>query len=231
VAFTADAGRKWTANWPSWDSYAAFWSQVIRWSLRPVDRGNLTLAPAREEGRIKVVVDALDKEDQFLNFLQIRGTVVKPDLTRESVELAQVAPGRYEGAIAGAEARGNYFVSLGYLGPDGNQGLLQTGVSVPYSDEYRELQSDPGTLATLASVTDGQVFSWKADRDGSPDIPRTAAGPTSSAAMPSRPPRAASRTSGRSCSGWPPCSSSATSPSAASPPTSIASARRWPPSG
>lgn len=175
VAFTADAGRKWTASWPSWDSYAAFWSQVIRWSLRPVDRGNLTLSLRREEGRIKVIVDALDKEDQFLNFLQIRGTVVKPDLTRESVELAQVAPGRYEGTIEGAEARGNYFVSLGYVGPDSTPGILQTGVSVPYSDEYRELQSNPETLATLAGVTDGQVFSWKTRGDGSLDVPRTVA--------------------------------------------------------
>ncbi|HEX8201186.1 MAG TPA: glutamine amidotransferase, partial [Isosphaeraceae bacterium] len=176
VAFTSDAGRKWTAQWPSWDSYAAFWSQVVRWSLRPVDRGNLTLALRREEGRIKVVVDALDKQDQFLNFLQIRGLVVKPDLGRESVELAQVAPGRYEGTIEGAEARGNYFVSLGYVGPDGTQGLIQTGVSVPYSDEYRELQSDPETLATLAAVTDGQVHAWKTRRDGIVDVARTAAG-------------------------------------------------------
>jgi uncharacterized membrane protein len=175
VAFTADAGRKWATQWPSWDSYEAFWSQVVRWSLRPVDRGNLTLALRREEGRIKVVVDALDKDDQFLNFLQIRGIVVKPDLGRESVELAQVAPGRYEGTIEGAEARGNYFVSLGYVGPEGTQGILQTGVSVPYSDEYRELQSDPETLATLAAVTDGEVLSWKTRRDGLPDVPRTAA--------------------------------------------------------
>lgn len=92
VAFTSDAGRRWAKTWPDWQSYAAFWSQVIRWSMRPVDRGNLTLTVRREEGRIKVVVDALDKENQFLNFLQIQGNVVSPDLKRSSVELVQVAP-------------------------------------------------------------------------------------------------------------------------------------------
>ena len=80
LAFTSDAGRRWAKTWPDWESYAAFWSQAIRWSMRPADRGNLTLNVRREEGRIKVVVDALDKNSQFLNFLQIQGNVVDPDL-------------------------------------------------------------------------------------------------------------------------------------------------------
>ena len=126
--------------------------------MRPVDRGNLTLTVRREEGRIKVVVDALDKENQFLNFLQIQGNVVSPDLKRSTIELAQTAPGRYEGTIDEAEASGNYFINLGYRGPDGVQGVISSGVSVPYSDEYRELRSNPATLETIASVTDGQVL-------------------------------------------------------------------------
>ena len=73
VAFASDAGRKWTTAWPSWDNYAAFWSQVVRWSMRPVDNRNLTLNVRREEGKIKVVVDALDKNSDFLNFLRIQG--------------------------------------------------------------------------------------------------------------------------------------------------------------
>ena len=80
VVFTSDAGRRWAKAWPDWQSYAAFWSQVIRWSMRPADRGNLTLNVRREQGRIKVVVDALDKNNEFLNFLQIQGNVVNPDL-------------------------------------------------------------------------------------------------------------------------------------------------------
>ena len=87
VAFTSDAGRRWAKAWPDWKSYAAFWSQVVRWSMRPADRGNLTLNVRREQGRIKVVVDALDKDNQFLNFLQIQGNVVDPDLKSAPIEL------------------------------------------------------------------------------------------------------------------------------------------------
>ena len=79
VAFTSDAGRRWAKAWPDWSSYAAFWSQVVRWAMRPAEPGNLTLSVRREDGRIKVVVDALDKENQFLNFLQIQGNVLDPD--------------------------------------------------------------------------------------------------------------------------------------------------------
>jgi uncharacterized membrane protein len=173
VAFTSDAGRRWAKQWPDWQSYSAFWSQVVRWSLRPADRGNLALSIRRDEGRIKIVVDALDKENQFLNFLTIQGNVVSPDLRRSSIELVQTAPGRYEATIEDAEASGNYFVNLGYRGPEGVQGMISSGVSVPYSDEYRELRSNPAALETVATLTGGQVSTWRTRPDGRPDLART----------------------------------------------------------
>jgi uncharacterized membrane protein len=174
VAFTSDAGRKWTKAWPSWSGYAAFWSQVVRWALRPVERGNLSMSLRREDGQIKVVVDALDKDDRFLNSLQFRASVLDPELKRKTFGLVQTGPGRYEGTIDHAEARGSYFVNLGYLTPAGTPGLLSAGVSVPYSDEYRELRSNPALLENLAAVTGGQVLQWKYRRDGTTvDLERT----------------------------------------------------------
>jgi uncharacterized membrane protein/Mg-chelatase subunit ChlD len=179
VAFTSDAGRRWTTAWVNWEQYGAFWSQVIRWAMRPVDRGNLTMTLRREGGQIRVVVDALDKDDQFLNFLNIQGRAVRPDLMPESVSLVQTAPGRYEGTVERAEARGNYFVTLGYRTPEGATGVLSSGVSVPYSDEYRELRSNPTTLESIASVTGGRGASaddvaWKFRKDGRTlDLDRT----------------------------------------------------------
>jgi hypothetical protein len=102
--------------------------------------------------------------------------VVNPDLKGSSVQLEQTAPGRYEATIENAEASGNYFVNLGYRGPDNIQGVISSGVSVPYSDEYRELRSNPTTLETLASLTDGQVVTWKQTPDGHIDLARTIAG-------------------------------------------------------
>ena len=173
VAWTSDSGRKWTKAWPTWDSYAAFWSQVIRWSLRPTDNGNLNLSLRREDGKIKVVVDALDKQDMFLNELNIMGNVVDPKFESSPLVLSATAPGRYEGTIEKAEAKGNYFINLGAKGPDGKVILVSGGVSVPYSDEYRELRSNPEKLREIASVTDGQEIAWKYRTDGRVDLDRT----------------------------------------------------------
>jgi len=173
LAFTSDAGRRWAKTWPDWEGYAAFWSQAVRWTMRPVDPGNLTLTVRRDQGQIKVVVDALDKDNQFLNFLQIRGSVVNPALKGEALELSQTAPGKYEATFEAAKASGNYFVNLGYRGPNGAQGVISSGVSVPYSDEYRELRSSPENLETIASVTNGTTTFWKTLPDGRPDLRRT----------------------------------------------------------
>ena len=164
VAFTSDAGRRWAKAWPDWKSYAAFWSQVVRWAMRPAERGNLTLSVRREEGRIKVVVDALDKENQFLNFLQIQGNVVDPDLKSRADRARPDRAGTVRGDRRERRGQRQLLREPGLSGPDKTQGVISTGVSVPYSDEYRELRSNPTTLETLASLTDGQVVTWKTTR-------------------------------------------------------------------
>ena len=43
--------------------------------------------------------------------------------------------------------------------------MISSGVSVPYSDEYRELRSNPTALETLATVTDGEIVATKSAAD------------------------------------------------------------------
>jgi uncharacterized membrane protein/Mg-chelatase subunit ChlD len=166
VAFTSDAGPKWTTTWPSWESYAAFWWQVVRWSLRPVDDRNLSLSLRREGDQIQVVVDALDKDERYVNFLQFQGMAVSPELDAEGgrrkipITMVQTAPGRYEGTLDHAATKGSYFLSLGYVGPDGKTGLVSGGVAVPYSEEYRELHSNAAALEALAEASGGRVQPW-----------------------------------------------------------------------
>jgi len=44
---------------------------------------------------------------------------------------------------------------------------------LPYSDEYRELKSNPALLETLATLTNGSVNFWKSTPDGRIDMRRT----------------------------------------------------------
>ena len=53
-------------------------------------------------GEIRLGIDVTGDTQHALNFLQIAGNVSKPDLTNQSVELVQTAPGSYEATVDGA---------------------------------------------------------------------------------------------------------------------------------
>jgi uncharacterized membrane protein len=153
VAFTSDAGTKWTNDWTGWDGYQKFWAQLVRWSMRSVASGNITVSTQRLDGKIKVVADVIDKENQFVNFAQIKGIVLDPDMQKRPIELTQVAPGRYEGTIDDAENRGTYWVTMDARVPGADPSRITTGVSVPYPQEYRELESNAGLLEQIVSLS------------------------------------------------------------------------------
>jgi uncharacterized membrane protein/Mg-chelatase subunit ChlD len=152
VAFTSDAGTKWTNDWTGWESYQKFWSQLVRWTMRSVASGNITVSTQRQEGKIKIVADILDKENQFVNFAQIKGIVLDPDMQKRPIELTQVAPGRYEGTIEDVENRGTYWFTMDARVPGADPSRITTGISVPYPQEYRELESNSGLLEQIVSI-------------------------------------------------------------------------------
>ena len=62
VAFTTDAGLKWTSDWGGSPTAGKLIAQVVRWSMRPSGgSGRLTAAFKPEEGKMRVVVTALDE--------------------------------------------------------------------------------------------------------------------------------------------------------------------------
>ncbi len=76
--------------------------------------------------------------------------MVNPDLKSAPIELVQTAPGRYEATIENADASGNYFVNLGYRGPDNVQGVISSGRvgpllrRIPRAAEQPHHARDPG---------------------------------------------------------------------------------------
>jgi hypothetical protein len=120
--------------------------------MRPVnEQGKFTLATDLKDGRVRVVVTATDDKDEFLNFLSMSGTATSPDPKRPAVNIAmrQEAPGRYVGEFVADEA-GSYFLAInpgkGYGGP------LLAGVTVPYSAEFRERETNVALLEMLAKL-------------------------------------------------------------------------------
>lgn len=153
VAFTSDAGRRWTSRWTTQAALAKYdklFGQIIGWSMRPSGkRGKFTVATEIEDRQVRVVVTALDENDEFLNFLNLSGSALDPELKRIRFNMEQTAPGRYIGSFPTGSS-GSYFIVLSHalekVGP------ILTGVNLPYSDEFRNRQTDEELLKSLARL-------------------------------------------------------------------------------
>jgi uncharacterized membrane protein len=170
AVLTTDAGQRWADSWTGWEGYDQLFSQLVRWSMRPTgDQGNFTVATEIEDGKVQVIVTALDQNDELLNFLPVSGSVVTPDMKSQLFPIRQTAPGRYVGQMDG-EQPGSYFVTLA-TGP--GQPVLRTGVNVPYSDEFRNRETNLALLKQLAATPPssgkpGRVFSALTLENASP---------------------------------------------------------------
>jgi len=150
VVFTSDAGARWTGDWIKRELYDKLFGQMIRWSMRPAGgSGKFTVATDVADGQVRLVINALDKDDEFLNFLNMNGMAVGPDMQPVPMKIEQTAPGRYLGSFAAKDA-GSYFIMVS---PGANQSPIRTGINVPYSDEFRDQSPNEVLLDQLASTT------------------------------------------------------------------------------
>jgi hypothetical protein len=148
VAFTTDAGRRWANAWTQWENYDKLFSQMIRYAMRAVEeQGRFTIATELKDGLVRVVVTALDPQDTFLNFLNLQGSGTDPELQTLEIPFRQEAPGRYVGEFP-ADKAGSYLLAI----QTGRGAPLLTGVSVPYSPEFRSLSSNRPLLERLAGL-------------------------------------------------------------------------------
>jgi uncharacterized membrane protein len=150
AVFTSDAGARWTKGWLGWDGYGKLFTQSVRWSMRPTgDTGKFNVATQIEDQKVRIIVTALDKNDEFLNYLDMGGNVLGPDMKGNSLDFEQVAPGRYVASFDALDS-GIYFASV-VPGPD--QAPLRVGVNIPYSAEFRNHSTNASLLEGLAGLT------------------------------------------------------------------------------
>ena len=150
AVFTSDAGTRWTGGWVNKELYDKIFGQMIRWSMRPAGgSGKFTVASETVDGQVRLVINALDKNDEFLNFLDMTGMAVGPDMQPVPMKIEQTAPGRYMGAFAAKDA-GSYFIMIS---PGAGQTPIRTGINVPYSDEFRDQSPNEALLDQLAGMT------------------------------------------------------------------------------
>ena len=185
VAFTSDAGNPkfWSRNWLEKGGggiYGKFWEQLVEWSLRPIDSRKLNMTTEYVDGKIRIIVDARTDAGEPDTTLRLKGGITlpnnRPDEAVQKKELifVQTNSGVYEATIKADEA-GSYFINAATLGlAKDKQGKVlldkegkpieevkdsvRSGVTVPYSPEFADLQTNTGLLEKLANITQGKVY-------------------------------------------------------------------------
>ncbi|MCH2149764.1 MAG: glutamine amidotransferase, partial [Phycisphaerales bacterium] len=117
VAFTGDLSGRWGSNWSSWSGFGTFWSQTLRWVMRPATPSDFTLSTRESEDEVVVELEALDTDASFLNFLQTRASTIGPEGDVTPLTLQQVGPGRYQGRFS-PKATGAHVVNVHLTAPD-----------------------------------------------------------------------------------------------------------------
>jgi hypothetical protein len=149
AVLTTDAGMRWADNWTKWEGYDQLFGQLVRWSMRPTgDQGNYTVVTEAKDGKVRVIITALDQNDDLMNNLNMSASVVGPKMESESFSIEQQAPGRYVGEFDGGQA-GSYFLTI-LPGP--GKPPIRTGVNVPYSSEFRDRETNTALLEQLAGM-------------------------------------------------------------------------------
>jgi hypothetical protein len=159
IAFTSDAGARWTTAWTSWGEYRAFWEQSVRWLLRPAVPSNASVR-TRIEGETAIVeLEATNAAGGFATNLQPEGVAILPDGDVAALNVVQVGPGRWRAEFPVPEA-GSYLVnfSLG-TGEDGRRATVQAAVNLPYPKEFRTVRDNRALLEQIAEKTGGRVLS------------------------------------------------------------------------
>jgi uncharacterized membrane protein len=153
AVFAADGGSLFTRTWVGWSGYPALFGQLARDLARAPERRDARVAVRLDGGVGRVVVEAVDADGHYRNYLDLSGTVAAPGGRRLDVELSQTGAGRYEGTFD-ASTPGPYLVTV----REGEEGLVgSAGLVRPTGDELRGEGTDHAKLAQIAALTGGQV--------------------------------------------------------------------------
>ncbi|WP_164103047.1 VWA domain-containing protein [Candidatus Laterigemmans baculatus] len=150
VALTTDVGQRWASRWKEWPERDKLLVQLVRWTMRPTNETDHIAVDAHLEGdRIRIVMNALDLEDRFINFLSPQVAVVGPGMQASSATLQQSAPGRYVGEVEASD-KGTYFLSIS---PGAGSETIRLGIDVNRSAEFRPRPDNLQLLGELAAQT------------------------------------------------------------------------------
>lgn len=161
VAFTSDLKNRWAVKWVRWSGYSKFWAQLIRDTMRRDDETRLGMRTEVDRGEAHIVVDAIGRDDKFINGLDSSVAITKPNGEKETVELRQSAAGRYEARVP-LEDYGSYHLKATHRAGDatdqkGFSAVSFGALSYPYPREHLFLEPNRALLRQAADIGRGET--------------------------------------------------------------------------
>jgi hypothetical protein len=151
--FTAEP----TPAFASWPGTAALWTQAARWLARGRDAALLRAGIVPGPDGVKLAVEARATDGSYANGLTGTAAVRAPDGEQRSIQLRQVAPGRYEGQFQ-ATTSGAYRAAIALGDDDGTAMHALAGTYWSAATEQPGLPPDHAFLERLATATGGRVL-------------------------------------------------------------------------
>jgi len=159
AAFTSSADSRWAGKWLAWGGFPRFWEQTVRWAAKSPQATDCE-AFADVQGRdVTLTVEAVQPGGKFVQFANIAGQVIAPDMTTRPLELRQIGPGQYRANFQ-ADQGGSFLVNLRYRKSGENQAdqLVQSVVTVPFAPEFEDLTDNSALLTQLAEISGGRML-------------------------------------------------------------------------
>ncbi len=159
VAFTSSVDSRWASNWLQWGGFDSFWEQTVRWVGKPAQSTDCEVTTDIQGRGVNVYVEAIDTEGKFIQFTDIAGQIIAPDVSTETLELTQTGPGQYQGRFQAA-ASGSYIINLKYkkLAEDKGNHFTTAAVTIPFAPEFRDLSDNAPLLAKVSEVSGGRIL-------------------------------------------------------------------------
>lgn len=170
MAWTSDVKNRWAVEWVRWRGFSQFWAQLVREHMRERRQQRLDMVAEVQGDEVRVVVDAVGGDDQFMNGLDSTLRVEGPMGSRRAREdetdaqlrrtreipLRQTAPGRYEARFP-LDSFGSFVLTADHRREDRAVAESATQLANPYPAEYRTLEPDEALLASAAELTGGEA--------------------------------------------------------------------------
>ena len=157
TVFTSDAKNRWASGWIKQSaSFARFWAQVVRATMKTDEETRFEMIVKRENDRVRLIVDAISEEDAFLNHLDVTADITLPDGETATLSLPQTAPGFYETSMP-LSLYGTYQARAD-LKQDGESiGFAQKTFTFPYTQEFARTTPNFDLLDAVATSTGGKI--------------------------------------------------------------------------